>query len=53
MKRGPGLFLAMAIVCAGLALVVDGLSRVTCICAAVCCSIAYLKPRTTNRKDGK
>ncbi|MEU7679760.1 hypothetical protein AB0C42_33660 [Micromonospora taraxaci] len=52
MKRGPGLFLAMAIACAVLALVVDGLSRVPCICGAVTCLIAYLKPSNTNRKDG-
>lgn len=50
MKRGPRLFLAMAIVCAGLALVVDGLSRVPCICGAVTCALAYFKPGTTNRK---
>ncbi|WP_330438838.1 hypothetical protein OHB44_28105 [Micromonospora sp. NBC_00821] len=51
MKRGPGLFLAMAILLVGLAVVTDGLSRVACICATVTCLIAWLKP--TNRKDGK
>ncbi|MBM0232891.1 hypothetical protein JNW91_14090 [Micromonospora sp. STR1_7] len=51
MKRGPGLFLVMAIVCAGLALVVDGLSRVACVCGAVTCLIAYLKPSTTDKEN--
>ncbi|MGW3854745.1 hypothetical protein [Micromonospora arida] len=53
MRRGPGLFLAMAIVLVGLAVVVDGLSRVACVCAAIACLLAWLKPSSTNRKDGK
>ncbi|MEU5872501.1 hypothetical protein AB0A73_13215 [Glycomyces sp. NPDC047369] len=52
MNRGPRLFLAMAIVCAGLALIGDGWSRVACVCGALTCLLAYLKPGTTNRKDG-
>ncbi|WP_430497848.1 hypothetical protein ACQRWP_23795 [Micromonospora trifolii] len=53
MPRGPRLFLAMAILLVGLAVVVDGLSRVACVSAAVTCLLAYFYPRPTNRKDGK
>ncbi|MBM0235436.1 hypothetical protein JNW91_28840 [Micromonospora sp. STR1_7] len=50
MRRGPGLFLAMAIMCAGLAVIVGGWSRVACVCSAVTCLCAWLKPCPTSRK---